>query len=179
MMAFTLSTRRRKTETLVGLLRREDPRDPVRIEVQLLMQLCTCQFCRDGTRLCIFALLVDACSKLSWLTTRGYNRIERVVGRGQPQAKTAFELVPLILDPRRDFGKNPSRSTTDQTPTRCTRCEDFCDVTSNRHIPQSSVSDRKRDLHFNRQLVCCSYTGKTAYCRTAGCFTIKSPREDI
>src|SRR6266849_6843904 len=80
------------------------------------------------------------------------------------------------LDPRRDFGKNPSRSTTEQTPSSRIRCEDLCDAISDQAIPQSCVSHRKRDSwftrHIYRSLVCGTGTRPSR-------FTGESPHESV
>src|SRR6266404_5573263 len=81
------------------------------------------------------------------------------------------------LDPRRDFGKNPSRSTTEQTPSSRIRCEDLCDAISDRGISQSCVSSWK--WRFNHHFYPCSIISTTATQRAASCFTGESPHEGV
>src|SRR5882672_9879503 len=80
------------------------------------------------------------------------------------------------LDRQRDFGKNPSRSTTEQTPSSRIRCEDFCNVISDQAIHQSSVSHRKRDSRCTRHIyssLACGTGNRPSR------FTGESPHESV
>src|SRR5260370_38438646 len=81
------------------------------------------------------------------------------------------------LDPRRDFGKNPSRSNVEQTVNNRIRYEDFCDAISDSGISQSCVSNWK--WRFNHHIYACSIIRTTATQRAASRFTGESPHESV